>query len=515
MKLAALVATSMEVTGTRSRRKKVELLSDHLRQLSPSEISIGVSYLMGTLPAGKIGLGYAQLRAVSVEPNTTATLIIGDTNAYFERISSLRGPGSQAQRQQLLGDLLRKATRPEQEFLERLMLGELRQGALEGVMIDAISKAFGVPVSAVRRAVMLTGDPAKVAKTALLEGKPGLERCSLKLFRPIKPMLAQPAAAPEEALSRIGEAALEYKLDGARVQIHKMGGEVRIFTRHLNDVTTSVPELVESVARLAAEHAILDGEAIALDRDCRPLPFQITMQRFGRKLNVAEMRARIPLSAMYFDCLHLDGTDLIDESDETRFRSLCAIVPNDLMIPRLVTARVDEADKFLQQAIAAGHEGIMAKSIHASYQAGNRGSDWFKIKPSHSLDLVVLAAEWGSGRRHGKLSNLHLGARDPQTNTFVMLGKTFKGLTDAMLTWQTKELLAREIGTEDHIVHVRPELVVEVVFNELQRSTQYPAGMALRFARVKRYRQDKTAAEVDTLETVRAIFGSRFRDHSS
>jgi len=299
---------------------------------------------------------------------------------------------------------------------------------------------------------------------------------------------------------------LEYKLDGARVQVHKRDDEVRIFTRQLNDVTASVPELVEQVSSLPVASLVLDGEAIALDRAGRPLPFQVTMQRFGRRRNVAEMRGRIPLSAAYFDCLYCDGDALIDRPDPARNAALKDILPEAARVPRLITRHRDAAEAFLQQALAAGHEGIMAKSLRAGYQAGSRGADWCKIKPSHTLDLVVLAAEWGSGRRQGRLSNLHLGARDPASNGFVMLGKTFKGLTDAMLDWQTQALLAREIGRAGAVVHVCPELVVEIAFSDLQRSRQYPGGLALRFARVKRYRDDKAASEADTLATVRELF---------
>ncbi len=509
MQLTILASTSASLAATRSRLKKVSLLSDCLRRMESVELNSGVCYLMGTLPQGKIGLGDASLKAVVVEPAREATLSITDTDALLQSISEARGRGSQRQREELLGRLLGRATAQEQLFLRQLLLGALRQGALEGVMVEAVARAAGQPVEAVRRAVMVSGDPAEVATAAIQEGWSGLQRFSLQLFRPLKPMLARPAETTSEALGRIGRAALEYKLDGARVQVHRLGEETRVFTRHLNEVTDSVPELVAAVQGLPVESIVLDGEALALDVERRPLPFQVTMQRFGRRLDVARMRERVPLSAFYFDCLHLDGADLIDQPALLRDRVLSEIVPADLRVPRLVADGQDEANDFLSQALAAGHEGVMAKSLEASYQAGSRGADWFKIKPAHTLDLVVLAAEWGSGRRQGKLSNLHLGARDVDTNTFVMLGKTFKGLTDSMLEWQTRELLAREIGREGHTVHVRPELVVEVAFNELQRSSQYPAGMALRFARVKRYRQDKSALDADTLASVEAIFEAR------
>ncbi len=514
MQLATIAAISADVAGTRSRLKKVDMLADCLRRLDPEELRPGICYLAGALPQGKIGLGYAAMSAVTVETARETSLRVADTHAALQRISEQQGPGSQARRQGLLEALFGKATSGERQFLVRLLLGELRQGALEGVMTDAIAKAFDLAVDAVRRAVMLSGDLATVAEAARLKGRSGLADFSLQLFRPLRPMLAQPAGSVREAIDRIGQTALEYKLDGARVQVHKRGAEIRVFTRHLNEVTDSVPELVEQAARLPCETIILDGEAIALDAARRPLPFQVTMRRFGRRIDVERVRERLPLSVAYFDCLHLNGTDLIDQPDRWRIQALHDVVPHDAVVPRLVTDREDEADEFLQRALAAGHKGIVAKAPQAPYQAGSRGADWYKVKPAHSLDLVVLAAEWGSGRREGWLSNLHLGARDSDQGGFVMLGKTFKGMTDATLAWQTRELLAREIGREGHVVHVRPELVVEVAFNELQRSRQYPAGVALRFARVKRYRPDKTAPEADTLETVRAIYAARFRDGS-
>ena len=509
MQLAILASTSTSLAGTRSRREKVRVLSECLHRMDPGERHTGVSYLTGTLPQGKIGLGYANLREAGAEPAMASTLSVADADAVFQRMSEQTGSGSQSRRKQLLVGLLRRATSAEQAFLRRLILGELRQGALEGVMIDAIAHASSQPLHAVRKAVMLSGDPAQVAAVAMQDGRAGLARFSLQLFRPLKPMLAQPAEAAGDALARIGRAAVEYKLDGARVQIHRLGNEIRVFTRHLNEVTGSVPELVEAVQALPVERLILDGEAVALDARGRPLPFQVTMQRFGRRRDVAKMRERVPLSASYFDCLHLNGTDLIDQPDAVRSAALAEAVPAALRVPRLITDREDAADDFLREALAAGHEGIMAKSLDASYQAGSRGADWFKIKPAHTLDLVVLAAEWGSGRRQGKLSNLHLGARDPDSNSFVMLGKTFKGLTDGTLAWQTRELLAREIGRDGHTVYVRPELVVEVAFNELQCSSQYPAGLALRFARVKRYREDKSALDADTIAAVAAIYQAR------
>jgi DNA ligase-1 len=511
MDLLSIAKTSTLVAGTRSRLQKQRLLAAELRRCGPDDVATAVCLLMGILPQGKIGLGYATVQKVRVEPARQASLSLADIAASFRRIAATKGAGAQAQRERLLAELLAQTSAEEQHFLIRLLLGELRQGALEGVMNGAIAQAFGQEEGTVRRGVMLTGDPAMVARAALMEGRAGLERLGLELFRPVQPMLAQPAEQARDVFVRLERAALEYKLDGVRVQIHKRDDEIRVYTRHLNEVTGSVPELVERVAGLPATDLILDGEAIALDDAQRPLPFQVTMQRFGRRLKVAQMRELMPLSAYFFDFLHLDGTDLLERPTRERVGLLHDTLPDELLVPGLIAADETQVEVFMRQSLAAGHEGIMAKSLDAVYQAGSRGADWFKLKPAHTLDLVVLAAEWGSGRRQGKLSNLHLGARDPEGNDFVMLGKTFKGLTDAMLAWQTQALLTREIGRDGQTVYVRPELVVEVAFNELQRSKQYPAGLALRFARVKRYRQDKTALQADTLNTVRQIAETGFR----
>lgn len=508
MNLIDLTRTSALLGETRSRRKKSGLLAECLRQMPEHEIEVGVGYLIGELPQGRIGVGAALFRKAIGKPSSESRLTLSQVDARLADIQRVAGKGSQTSRLQMLRGLMAEATAEEQDFLARLLLGELRQGALEGVMVEAIAQAADLEADEVRRAVMLSGDLAGVARQALTRGNAGLAAYSLELFRPLRPMLAQPADDFDEVFTRIDRAALEYKIDGARVQVHKDGHDVRVFTRHLNEVTDSVPEIVEVVRSLPVARLVLDGEAVALDRQQRPLPFQVTMRRFGRRLDVAAQRAAIPLSVSFFDCLHLDGADLIDQPGDERVTALQQTLPQELCVPRQITARADEAHAFLQRALAEGHEGIMAKSLHAAYQAGNRGADWLKIKPAHTLDLVVLAAEWGSGRRKGWLSNLHLGARDPVTGEYVMLGKTFKGLTDATLAWQTEQLLTREIGRDGNVVHVRPELVVEIVFNEVQTSHQYPAGLALRFARVKRYRDDKTAAESDTLNTVLRIHQS-------
>ncbi len=387
----------------------------------------------------------------------------------------------------------------------RLLSGELRQGAQESVVAEAVAKAAHAPAAAVRQAAMLCGDLGEVARAALVDGPQSLSKYAIQLFRPIEPMLASPAESVSEAIEAFGEAAFELKLDGARIQVHKSGGQVRVFSRALRDVTSAVPEVVEAVASMPARDLILDGEVLALQPDGTPLPFQETMRRFGRRLEVDRLRTALPLTPFFFDCLYADGRPLTAEPQRARFAALQSAV-GDLAVPHQVISDATAASEFFDRAIASGHEGVMAKSLDAPYAAGSRGSAWLKIKNVRTLDLVVLAAEWGSGRRKGWLSNLHLGARDPDRNRFVMLGKTFKGMTDELLAWQTAALLEREERREAHVVYVRPELVVEVAFNDVQESPQYPGGLALRFARVKGYRPDKAATDADTLQTLQAIY---------
>lgn len=506
MQLADIVETHAQLAATRSRKAKTSGLAACLEQLDGDDVAIGVSYLCGELPQGRIGLGPAAVDKILVQPAARTSLTLAHTDRSFSDLAAVSGSGSQTARSERLAALFARATYEEQAFLRKLILGELRQGALEGLMTEAVAQAGKLPVAAVRKAVMLRGAIAPVAERALLDGVTGLATFRFELFRPVQAMLAQPADSATDALAVLGECALEYKLDGARVQVHRDGDAVRVFTRQLHDVTARVPEIVAAVSALPVEQLVLDGEAVALASDGRPLPFQATMQRFGRRTATDEARRERPLTAQFFDCIYVDGEDLLNAPGRQRDAVLADILPADRRTQRCVTAAPATAEAFLARAIRAGHEGIMAKSLDATYQAGNRGADWLKIKPTHTLDLVILAAEWGSGRRTGKLSNLHLGARDAANGTFVMLGKTFKGLTDSMLAWQTDALLAREIGREGNTVHVRPEVVVEVAFNELQRSSQYPGGLALRFARVKRYREDKNACDADTIETVRGIF---------
>ena len=515
MFFATLVKTSDAVAATRSRLEKIDLLRACLREFSPDEIETGVGYLSGVLRQGRIGLGPSIVRdALGATAVGDPELDIRTVDTSFEELAAVSGKGSNLERQRKLQELFSRATTAEQNFLARLILGELRQGALEGVMVEAIAKAAELPVRDVRRAVMLAGNPATVATAAMTEGSSGLDAFRLELLQPVQPMLAQTAESTDAALQSLGVAAFEYKLDGARIQVHKGDGEIRIFTRRLNDVSASLPEIIAVVRALPARTLILDGEVIALRADGTPHPFQVTMRRFGRKLDIDNLRKSLPLHAFFFDCLHADGEDLIDRPAAERFEFLSEVAP-DSLIPRLVTADAEAAAKFLEQSLAAGHEGLMAKSLDSLYEAGNRGTGWLKIKPAHTLDLVVIAAEWGSGRRRGYLSNLHLAARNPDSDSgsdeFVMLGKTFKGMTDKMLAWQTERLLELETGRNGHVVHVRPELVVEIAFNELQTSPHYPGGMALRFARVKRYRDDKGPADADIIDTVRQIFAQRNR----
>jgi len=504
--LADLVETSTRVRHTRSRLEKVGRLAEALKRLRGDEIQPAVSYLAGSLPQGRIGLGPAAARALKAESTQReASLDVLAVDRTFGEIALLSGPGSSGERSRLLGELLLRATPDERTFIVRLILGELRQGALEGLMTDAIARAAALPVADVRRALMLSGDLPDVARAALVEGAPGLTRFRLEIFRPLQPMLAQPADDLEQALARLGRAAIDVKLDGARVQLHKSGSDVRVFSRQGSDVSGAVPELIENLASMPARELILDGEVLALRSDGRPQPFQVTMRRFGRRLRVAALRNELPLTPYFFDLMQLDGHALIDRPASERFAALASVVPESL-VPRLVTADAVEAQAFFQQTLDRGHEGVMLKALDSRYEAGNRGHSWLKLKPAHTLDLVVLAVEEGSGRRAGWLSNIHLGARDPSSGGFVMLGKTFKGMTDEMLRWQTESLRRLEIGREGHVVHVRPELVVEVAFGDVQRSPHYPAGLALRFARVKRYRPDKSADQADTIDAVRAIF---------
>jgi DNA ligase-1 len=503
--LAAVAATSRRVAETPGRNAKIAALAQTLRALAPPEIPVAVAWLAGEMRQGKSGIGYALLRdALQSQPSARPSLSIEDVDAALGAIAKSAGAGSKARRTQMLGDLLARATDDERDFLFRLLTGELRQGALESLMIDAVAAAAALPSATVREAAMVAHGIASVALEAITRGHEGLRRYALAPMQPVAPMLAQPASDVGEALAAFGTAAFEWKLDGARVQVHKDGDDVRIFTRNRNDVTASAPEIVEALAGARARALILDGEAIALKANGAPEPFQVTMRRFGRTLDVDAMRATLPLSAFFFDCLRIDDEALTGKPASERFAALARALPSALLMPRIVTTDATEAEAFYDDALARGHEGVMAKSLMAPYEAGRRAPSWLKVKRLHTLDLIVLAAEWGHGRRSGFLSNLHLAARDGES--YAMLGKTFKGMTDELLAWQTNALLARETHRDRYAVHVRPELVVEVAFNDLQASPRYESGLALRFARIKRYRPDKTAADADTIETVRAIY---------
>ncbi|GLW63514.1 putative DNA ligase [Actinomadura rubrobrunea] len=522
MLLEQIARTSAAVAATSARKAKVAALAECLRAAGPREAPLVVAYLSGELPQRQIGVGYGALRDPP-EPAAAPTLTVPEVDAAFTEIGAVSGKGSVARRRLLLGALMARATRAEQGFLVRLLSDELRQGALDGVMAEAVAAAAEVPAAEVRRAAMLRGALGPVAAAALADGVPGLRSFGLEVGRPIRPMLAASAPTLDDAFAKLSagrrrpassgapdpaEAAVEWKLDGIRAQIHIRRGdgpaaEVRIFTRTLDEITERLPEVVAAMRELPVRDAVFDGELIALRPDGRPHPFQVTAARTATRARGTA--GQVPLSAFLFDVLHLDGADLLDAPGAERGAALARVVPERLRMPRLVTADPGEAERMFDEAVAHGHEGVLVKSLASPYTAGRRGAGWIKVKPRHTLDLVVLAAEWGHGRRRGYLSNLHLGARDPATGGFVMLGKTFKGLTDELLAWQTERLRALAAREDAWTVHVRPELVVEIAFDGVQRSPRYPGGIALRFARVLRYRPDKSAAEADTIDTVRAV----------
>ncbi|MGW2153091.1 ATP-dependent DNA ligase [Nonomuraea sp. NPDC001699] len=505
MLLIDVVRTSDAVTRTSARLGKVGHLAELLARVGPDEAEIAIAYLSGDLPQRQVGVGWRSLEDVP-QPKLAATATLTAVDALLTRIKAISGPGSQAARRALVAELFAGLTSQEQQFMRRLLNGELRQGALDGVMIEALAKASGAPSADVRRALTLRGWLPAVGAAALTGGVTALHAFKLEVGRPVSPMLAGSAPNVTAALEKAGTpASLEWKLDGVRVQAHRSGAEVRVFTRTLDDITAQVPELVEAVLGLDCADLVLDGEVLALRPDGRPHPFQVTASRVSSKTDVARLREQTPLSVFFFDALRADGADLLDLPYSQRQEALARAVPPGLLTPRLITADVAEAEKFFTDVVKAGHEGLVVKSLSASYAAGRRGAGWVKVKPRHTLDLVVLAAEWGHGRRQGKLSNLHLGARDPEGG-FVMLGKTFKGLTDELLAWQTERFLELADGpTDEWAVKLRPELVVEIAFDGVQRSPRYPGGMALRFARVLRYRPDKRAEDADTVDTVRSL----------
>jgi DNA ligase-1 len=500
--LARVVDASGKVASTRARNAKIATIAEVLADLVPDEIAPAVGFLTGNARQGRIGIGWASLAKLDTAGATTPSLTIADVDRAIDGLARVGGEGSVAERNRLLSDLFSRATTDEVDFLRRLLLGELRQGALEGLMNDAIARAAGVPAPLVRRAAMLSGDLLLTARLALVDGEDALAAVSLQVCNPVLPMLAATAPDVASALAGVGgEASVEWKLDGARVQVHRDGDEVRVYTRNLNDVTARLTDVVALARSLPAQRFVLDGEAIGVDDDARPIAFQDTMSDFSRD----STPARRVLRAYFFDILHLDGEDLLDQPLRDRIAVLRRVAP-DCTVPSVQTAAARDAATFFDGAIAAGHEGVMVKALASPYEAGRRGSAWQKVKPVTTLDLVVLAAEWGHGRRRGWLSNLHLGARDPENpDRFVMVGKTFKGLTDELLTWQTEQLQARATGQEGITVFVRPELVVEIALDGVQASPRYPGGVALRFARVRRYRDDKDAAAADTITTVQSL----------
>jgi DNA ligase 1 len=550
--LRELVQTSEAVAATSGRTAKITEIAGLLRRAGPGEVPVVVAFLSGELRQRQIGVGYASLGELATTGGAVTgkgPLTVAETDAVFEAVGQVAGAGAQAERRRLLAGLFGRASQTEREFLVRLLAGELHQGALEGVMTEAVARAAGVPATEVRRAHLLAGSLPLVAQAALTaawaataqaaaqaaEAIPAAERIpatepepdsgaaltalrafGLEVGRPLRPMLASSAATVADAFARLSPAVVEWKIDGIRIQVHRTGTDVAVFTRTLDDITVRVPEITEAVLALDVRAAVFDGEAVALAPDGRPRPFQVTASRTGSHMDVARQRADTPLTPFFFDLLHLDGTDLIDEPAHVRQARLAAVMPAHLLVPRLAGEDVDAAEAFFADAVARGHEGVVVKSPDARYAAGRRGSEWIKVKPRHTLDLVVLAAEWGHGRRRGWLSNLHLGARDPATGGLVMLGKTFKGLTDEMLAWQTGRLLeladppgsgpAGDPKNAYGALRVRPELVVEIAFDGVQGSPRYPGGVALRFARVLRYRPDKPAAEADTIESVLALW---------
>jgi DNA ligase 1 len=499
--LADLVTASREVAETSSRSGKVAILAELLGRLEPGEVPLAVGFLAGVPRQGRVGVGYSTIYGIDAPPAATPSLTIEDLDRAIAEVQGTTGSGSAAERKRILGELLGRATEPEAGFVKRLFTGELRQGALAGLMIDAVAKAARVSGQLARRALMLSGDLTRTAELAITEGEEGLRAVKLELFRPILPMLASTAASVPEAVASFERSSVEWKLDGIRIQIHRRADEVRIYTRNLNDITDALPGIVDAVRRLPVEQAVFDGEALWMGEH-GPAAFQDT---------VSQLDGHAPpegVVTFLFDVLHLDGEDLLDTPLEERAGRLESIAP-ELRIPALVTSDPAAAERVLEEALSAGHEGVVVKDAASLYSAGRRGKTWRKVKPVRTYDLVVLGAEWGHGRRQGWLSNLHLGARDPRTGEHVMVGKTFKGLTDELLEWQTKELLARETERRGIAVFVRPELVVEIALDGVQSSTRYPGGVALRFARVKRYRPDKRADEADTIDDLRALLPSR------
>jgi DNA ligase-1 len=505
MLLARLAHVSQEVAATSARSRKIALLAELFRDAEADDVPIVIPYLAGRLPQGRLGVGWKVLSR-PVAPAADPTLTVREVDARLSELGKVSGSGSQAERTRLVGELMGAATVEEQRFLFGLLTGEVRQGALDAVAVEGLAEATGAPPADVRRAVMLAGSLQTVARTLLADGPGALEQFRLTVGRPVLPMLAHTATSVTEAVEKLGACAVEEKLDGIRVQVHRTGDSVRIYTRTLDDITDRLPEVTGAALRLRGNRFVLDGEVISFDADGRPRTFQETAGRVGSRVDVATAAKSVPVSPVFFDLLSVDDRDLLDLPFAERHAELARLVPEPMRVRRVVVAGPEDAgvgEDFLAETLGRGHEGVVVKALDATYSAGRRGASWLKVKPVHTLDLVVLAAEWGHGRRTGKLSNLHLGARTGDGG-FAMLGKTFKGMTDAMLTWQTERLREIAVAENDHVVTVRPELVVEIAYDGLQRSTRYPAGVTLRFARVVRYREDKRPEDADTVETLLA-----------
>lgn len=510
MFLSDIVEVSKKVSETTLKKKKIFLISNFLKNCCEKEISIAASYLSGEIPQGRLGIGWNILeKAISNLTVYPKPINLIEVDRVFNEISSFSGKGSLEEKIKLIRNLFSSLNDEERRFIIGLITGELRQGALEGIVIDAIAEASNIPEPLIQQAFMFSGNIGEVARISLEKGISGLSVFKPKLFQPISPMLANTAENEEEPLKRWGKAACEYKIDGARIQLHKDREEIKVFTRHLKEVTERVPEIIELVRKFPFNQAIFEGEVFAVGKDERPLPFQITMRRFGRIQEIEKIKDELPLTSYFFDLLYIDGESLLNEPYHKRFHLLSQYIPCRYIIPRIITNEKNEIMEFFKKSLTEGNEGIMAKSIDSPYVAGHRGYYWLKIKHAETLDLVILGAEWGHGRRRGYLSNLHLGARDPESGKFIMLGKTFKGLTDEMLKWQTEKLLSIEIDRDKWTVYVQPKLVVEIAFDSLQESPRYPGGLALRFARVKRYRTDKSPEEADTIQKVWKIFESK------
>ncbi|GGR28729.1 ATP-dependent DNA ligase [Streptomyces aurantiogriseus] len=505
MLLTRLADVSREVAATSARSRKIALLAELFRDAEPDDVPVVIPYLAGRLPQGRLGVGWKVLSR-PVAPADAPSLTVREVDARLTELGKVSGTGSQAERARLVGELMGEATAEEQRFLLGLITGEVRQGALDAVAVEGLAEATGAPSPDVRRAVMLAGSLQTVAQALLTDGPTALDRFRLTVGRPVLPMLAHTASSVTEAIGKLGACAVEEKLDGIRVQVHRDGDSVRIYTRTLDDITDRLPELTSAALELRGSRFVLDGEVIAFDDTGRPRSFQETAGRVGSRVDVATAARAVPVSPVFFDALSVDDRDLLDLPFTERHAELARLVPEPMRVRRAVVSGPEDlpaAEEFLKETLLRGHEGVVVKSLDAPYSAGRRGASWLKVKPVHTLDLVILAAEWGHGRRTGKLSNLHLGARTADGG-FAMLGKTFKGMTDAMLTWQTERL--KELAVEDTGwgVTVRPELVVEIAYDGLQRSTRYPAGVTLRFARVVRYREDKRPEEADTVETLLA-----------